>query len=59
MAEPAVSTATRQPKRRRSPAKATTHKRSGNGKGRSRRAAKASNLSHLEQLIRDLEARVS
>lgn len=59
MAEPAVSTATRPPKRRRSPAKPTTHKRSGNGKGRSRRAAKAPNLSHLEQLIRDLEARVS
>ena len=59
MAESAVSTATRQPKRRRSPANTTIHKRSRNGKARSRRAVKASNLGHLEQLIRDLEARVS
>jgi ElaB/YqjD/DUF883 family membrane-anchored ribosome-binding protein len=59
MAEQAVTTP-RQPKRRRSPARATTRRRAANGNGpRRRRAASASNLSQLEQLIRNLEARVS
>jgi ElaB/YqjD/DUF883 family membrane-anchored ribosome-binding protein len=56
MAERAVSTTTRPPKRRRSPAKTTGRSRASNGRSR---AAKASNLSNLEKLIRDLEARVS
>lgn len=56
MAEQAVSAPTRPAKRRRSPAKTAGRRRASNGRSR---AAKASNVNHLENLIRDLEARVS
>lgn len=61
MAEQAVTTTTRQPKRRRSPTGGTTRRRpsAANGRRRTSRSAEAANLNQLEQLIRNLEARVS
>jgi ElaB/YqjD/DUF883 family membrane-anchored ribosome-binding protein len=54
-----TATLTHAPTRRRKTGKTTTRRRAAVGNGRRRSVKATTNLSQLEQLIRDLEARVS